>query len=533
MAEGKAKVAMIRQPTETFEPRPYQKRGSEKIRAGWKDFRRQLLVFATGTGKTVLFSGETKHEVDQGNRVLILAHRDRLLQQAADKLRRSTGLDAVLEKAENFAPLDAPVVVGSQQTLCRENRLHRFPSNHFDLIIIDEAHRTLSPTYLRILDHFSPARVLGVTATPDRADKKDLGQFYEHIADEYQLGEAVEDGYLSRVVVETLPLEISLNIAPKRGDFPEGEVADLLTPMLDQIAAQIWSKAKERKTMVFMPTIDTSITMAESMREAGFDSRWVASTSADPDGIIDWFSKAGKGSALVNPMLLTEGFDEPSVDCIVNLRATRSRPLYAQIVGRGTRLFPGKENCLVLDFLWHCEKHLLVRPAHIVAKTDEIAQRMIEKGSGDLLEMQAESERDALEALQKKLAQNQKKKARTIDPLAVGAIVGNLDLADYEPIEPWESLPATAQQIASLDKAGVDTRGIGRGQASKLLSLLYMRREMGLCTLKQARLLTSMGHRNVAHWTKEQATRAVMEMKRIGFARYAARMKRPARKEWF
>ena len=175
-----------------FELRPYQAEAKQAILSAWDEgYRKTLLVLPTGCGKTVVFSSVTENQVNKGHRVLIMAHRGELLDQAADKLKEASGLDSVLEKAESTSLGSfLPVTVGSVQSLAQEKRLARFPNDYFQDIIVDEAHHCLSDSYRRILDHFPTANILGVTATPDRGDMKNLGEFFDSKAYEYSMTEA-------------------------------------------------------------------------------------------------------------------------------------------------------------------------------------------------------------------------------------------------------------------------------------------------------------------------------------------------------
>ena len=160
-----------------MELRPYQNQAKKAVLAEWRNgHRKTLLVLPTGTGKTIVFSKLVEDCVRGGERVLVLAHRGELLQQAADKLAQSTGLMCAVEKAEESC-LDSwyRVVVGSVQTMMRPKRLSAFPADYFGTIIVDEAHHCVSDSYQRVLEHFNNAKVLGVTATPDRGDTEDSG----------------------------------------------------------------------------------------------------------------------------------------------------------------------------------------------------------------------------------------------------------------------------------------------------------------------------------------------------------------------
>ena len=173
--------------------RPYQQQAVEGVFAAWTEFDRVLGVAPTGSGKTVQFAHVAARRIRAG-RVLILVHREELLDQAHDKIARTVGLSADKEKADDYASLSSDIVVASVQTLSRRNRLLRFPPNHFANVIIDEAHHVPAASYLGILQHFNGAKVLGVTATPDRGDKKNLAAYFETVAFEITLTELIKAG---------------------------------------------------------------------------------------------------------------------------------------------------------------------------------------------------------------------------------------------------------------------------------------------------------------------------------------------------
>ena len=219
-----------------------------------------LLVLPTGCGKTIVFANITADRVRQGDRVLILAHRGELLEQAADKLRQAVKLGCATEKAEETCIGSwYRVVVGSVQTLMRESRLARFRPDHFGTIIIDEAHHAISESYGRILEHFPDAKVLGVTATPDRGDMKNLGQVFQKLSYEYTLTKAIKEGYLSPIRAMTIPLKLDLSgVSMQGGDFKASEVGSALEPYLYQIAEEMEKHCAGRRTVVFLPLVSTS-----------------------------------------------------------------------------------------------------------------------------------------------------------------------------------------------------------------------------------------------------------------------------------
>ena len=313
-----------------MELRPYQEEARQAIHSEWENGRRKtLLVLPTGSGKTIVFSAITADQVKKGERVLILAHRGELLDQASDKLLRATGLRASLEKAESSC-LDKweRVTVGSVQSLMRPDRLARFRKDHFGTIITDEAHHVLSDGYQRVLEHFDGAKVLGVTATPDRGDMRDLGQFFDSLAYEYTLPRAIKEGYLCPIKAMTIPLRLDIShVSMQNGDFRASEVGSALDPYLEQIATEMERTCKGRKTVVFLPLIKTSEKFRDILIEHGFRAAEVNGQSEDRAQILADFD-AGKYDVLCNSMLLTEGWDCPTVDCIVVLRPTKMRGLY-------------------------------------------------------------------------------------------------------------------------------------------------------------------------------------------------------------
>ena len=222
--------------------RPYQREAEAAILGEWDaGILRTLLVLPTGCGKTIVFSKVIEDRVRAGDRVLVLAHRGELLEQAADKLAQATGLRCATEKAEESC-LGSwyRVVVGSVQSLMRDKRLSRFAHDYFQTIVVDEAHHVLSDGYQRVLNHFCDARVLGVTATPDRGDMRNLGQCFQSLAYEYSLPKAIRDGFLSPIKALTIPLKLDLTgVGVQSGDFKAGDLGTALDPYLEQIADEM------------------------------------------------------------------------------------------------------------------------------------------------------------------------------------------------------------------------------------------------------------------------------------------------------
>ena len=502
---------------ETQTLRPYQQQARERIHAEWENgHTRTLLVLPTGTGKTIVFASVAADQVRAGDRVLILAHRGELLEQAADKLQRSTGLVSAVEKADATC-LNTwfRVVVGSVQTLQRTARLERFSHDYFGTIIIDEAHHAITDGYRRILDYFGSAKVLGVTATPDRGDMRNLGEVFDSLAFEYKLTDAIKEGYLCRIMAQTIPLKLDISsVTMSGGDYAVGDLGTALDPYLEQIAAEMAQRCKGRKTVVFLPLIKTSQKFRDLLNSHGFRAAEVNGQSTDRKEVLADFD-AGKYNVLCNSMLLTEGWDCPSVDCVVVLRPTKVRSLYSQMVGRGTRLSPGKSDLLLLDFLWMTDKHELCRPADLVCEDRAVARQMTENlaqtGCPEDIEKAAvQASEDVVaqreEALEKQLEEQRRKKARLVDPLQYEMSIQAEDLAGYVPAFGWEAGPPSAEQTAALEKMGILPDAVeSAGKASLLLDRLNKRRAEGLTTPKQIRVLERYGFQSVGRWSFDAA----------------------------
>lgn len=502
--------------------RDYQEEARAAIKTEWdKGIKKTLLVLPTGCGKTIVFSKVIEDRVKLGERVLILAHRSELLDQASDKLAKVTGIFTATEKAEQSC-LDTwfRVVVGSVQTLQRPKRLAQFGKDYFDTIVVDEAHHCISDGYQRVLEHFNSANVLGVTATPDRGDMRNLGSYFESLAYEYTLPKAIKSGYLSPIKALTIPLQLDLSaVSMQSGDFKASEIGTALDPYLEQIADEMLKYCADKKTVVFLPLVKTSQKFKDILNSKGFRAAEVNGDSKDRAEILEDFSK-DKYNVLCNSMLLTEGWDEPSVDCIVVLRPTKIRSLYSQMVGRGTRLHQGKENLLLLDFLWHTERHELCHPASLICENEEVSQKMTENmevAAGMEIDIQEAEEKAASdvviqreEALAKQLQEMRKRKRKLVDPLQFEMSIQAEDLSTYVPAFGWEMAPPSDKQIKALERLGILPDQIeNSGKAAKLLDRLGKRRDEGLTTPKQIRFLESKGFNHVGTWQFETARKMI------------------------
>ena len=442
-----------------------------------KGVKRTLIILPTGCGKTVVFNffaryiaykGSPYDEPTEpsGRRVLILAHQNNLIEQADDKIRMLFGFGAAREKGADTCNEDDPITVSTVQTMSR--RLKKFGHDFFDLIIIDEAHHAMSEQYQHVIDHFSGAKVLGVTATPDRADGLKL-ECFESVAYEYTIEQAQKDGYLAPITVEEMTVDIDLNTVKKMaGDIDEKGFAELLEPCLEKIIRKIEPVIKGRKTVCFVPLIKTA-RRAEQIISERFgcheDLAAISVCGADKDRNerLEAFAN-GEYNIIFNAMLLTEGWDCPDVDCVIILRPTTSRALYTQMIGRGLRLAPDKTDCLVVDFLFQNSKFDLASPKNVLGKNEP-------KEPGKSMEEDDEEEKDQEEmerldanarliqklaeakAYEERLAKVAKRKKKDRLPVALELWP---DLADIDDPRPMTK----AQEDNLIDRWGIDPRGL-------------------------------------------------------------------------
>jgi superfamily II DNA or RNA helicase len=524
--------------------REYQVECLDKIREASKTFNRILCVLVGGAGKTILFSQTTREEVAAGGRVLILAHSDELLEQALDKLKRSTGLDADREKADDHASPYAQVVIASVQTLSKENRLRGFPDNHFTLIHIDETHRIMSPSHQRVVNYFTygeeslvegwelpgpevpqknKTRAIGWTATASRGDKKELGSWFQTCAYDYGLIEAVRDGYLIKPIVKNIPIKIDLrgikvSRSSNGADLDLGEVIARITPFLREIAKQFQIHAATMKAVVFMPSVETARLLAEAMREQGLNAMFVSGACQDREEKIQHYRDFRGPIILTCALLVVEGFDVPDIDCVCILRPTKIWSFYVQASVRGTRTLPGvidglktreerlaaiaasaKPFFTILDFLWLSDRLDLVTPFDLVTTKQGVKDKMVENAAGsdeiDLMAGEQVAERDFLAALEKEAKRHARKASRVIDPIAWAVSLGDTELAGWEPMTKWDELPPTEGQLRFLKQHHVDTsKVIYRGLATKMTLRLIQRLKSGLASYEQMTFLKNLGY---------------------------------------
>jgi superfamily II DNA or RNA helicase len=504
--------------------RPYQQEAVRRIQDELSANRSTLLVLPTGTGKTRTFSEVVK---EHGGPVLVVAHRDELISQGRAALEENTGELVSTEKAELHAD-GTRIVVASVQTLKGE-RLASFARRHpASLVVVDEAHHAVSQSYRAIFDAYPEAKLLGVTATPDRSDERAMGQVFDSVAFVYEIRQAIADGYLCPIRIKQVHVQdIDLShVGTVAGDLNQGELDAVMKAeaVIHGIVApsgrgdSLIELAGERRAIVFCTSVDAAHRTAEIINRYRPDAARAVDggTATRERHAILRDHKGGRYQFLCNVGVLTEGYDDPAVACVAMCRPTKSRALYAQCVGRGLRPVPGKPDCLVLDFVGNSGKHRLASALDVLdGKWDD---EVVEKAR-DILEAQGMDGMLAEDALEQAAREVEAAKAReAAKRLKVKAKGAKRIVVERDPFavlgvkdpaaDPWAarfSPEATPAQVQALVKFGVDVpEGVSAAQAHKLMDACVARRERGLATFKQVRLLKRYGIDGVA-WSFAQA----------------------------
>ena len=520
--------------------RDYQEAAADGVFTAWADHTSALAVLPTGLGKTVLFAEIIRRMHERGARAMVLAHREELITQAADKIQRVTGLEAQIEMGEyhvqTYFGKMPPVVVSTVQTHCAggdgAGRMSKFDPQDFGLLVIDEAHHATAGTYRRCIDWYrqNPAcKVLGVTATPDRADEAALGQVFDAVAYEYGVLEAIQNGWLVPIeqqMVTVGSLDFS-GVRTTAGDLNQGDLAEVMENErnLQGIAAPTVEICGERRAIIFATTVEQAERLAEILNRYKPDkAAWLCGKTDKEDRrnmLADF--KAGRLQYVVNVGVLTEGFDDAGVQVVVMARPTKSRALYAQMAGRGTR--PAEEvagllgdlptaqercamirasckpSCLIVDFCGNAGRHKLCCTADILGGNidddvvAEVARRVRENGKP--VDMTAE-----LEKVKAEVEARKKREAATRAGLQARA---QFLVTKIDPFNEWDLAPVQErgwdrgrhftpkQAQVLLERIGVDPEKIPYGQGKQLLDEYFRRLQGGYASLKQAALLKKRG----------------------------------------
>jgi len=516
--------------------RPYQSAAAEAIFKEWQENDSTLVVMPTGGGKTILFADVIRRVFPR--RALVLAHREELIFQAKDKIQRVTGLSTDVEmgdyRADGGLFEQARVVVSTIQTQCSGGdgggRMAKFDPQRFGLLIIDEAHHATSPSYRRVIDYYrsNPAlKVLGVTATPDRADEEALGQVFQSVAFDYEVHDAINDGWLVPVeqqMVHVHGLDYS-SIRTTAGDLNGGDLAAVMEAEknLQQMASASLSIIGQRRALVFTASVKAAELTAEIFnRHRPNMAAWVCGKTDKEERrttLADF--AAGKIQVVCNCGVLTEGFDDPGVEVVIMGRPTKSRSLYSQMVGRSTRPLPGvvdgpdtaearkvaiaasaKPSCLVVDFVGNAGKHKLVTSADILGgkvseEAMELAVARAIKAGGPVKMAEALDEAEAELREQARLAEVARRARLTASARFTTQAVDPFDILHLEPVKArgWDNVKSLSEKQRSLlAKSGINPDNVTFAQGKQLIGEILRRWDGDLCSFKQAKVLKKYGY---------------------------------------
>jgi superfamily II DNA or RNA helicase len=518
-----------------IQDRPYQATSRDRCFQRWQGGDRStLLVLPTGTGKTVVAGLIAQEALEvHGRRTLFIAHREELITQAEDKLGRF-GLNTAIEMGDQRARDSAAmfgrpdVVIATVQTM-QNRRLESWDRDQFGVIIVDEAHHARARTYQNLLDHFRGYWLLGITATPDRGDGKNLGTVFDSLAFQYTLREAITDGYLVPLVAARLQTRADLKaIRTTGGDFNDGDLAARIGPHIEELADAISRECGDRPTVVFCPDVRCSEVMADALTAKGIEARAIsgAMKKVDRRARLRQFHDR-EFQAIVCCDLLTEGWDEPQVACVAVCRPTKLRNRYAQMIGRGTRPDPdtGKVDCLVLDFAWETTAgHTLCTPVDLFddsrASDDVLALAALWMGRtpgpvdpGAVIEA---AEREVRERKRLNIVLTGEPAVYhkvTYDPVGIGSLLGVRLKGGWDF---GRANPATERQLDLLGKLGViRPEGLSKAAASELIGALLDRKKAHLAEPRQIALLENLGVAGAAAraMDKTQAMEAIKHLK--------------------
>jgi superfamily II DNA or RNA helicase len=366
--------------------RDYQHEAVKATRGAWDaGMQRPAVVMPTGSGKTVPIAELTRLALDEGSagRVLILAHRDELLQQAKDEIHSvAPDLRVGIVKGTSDQ-VGAPVVVGSVQTMRHEARRGRVRG--VGLVIVDECHHATAASYRTVLEHYGcfaegGARAVGFTATMSRGDGVGLGQVWQDVVYERDIRYMITRRFLVKprgIYVRVEDLDLS-RVRKSGGDYSEGQLGDALAASMapERIVDAYREHAAGRPTLCFVPTVEFAELMVERFGSAGVAARVVHGAQGVEErrrALADF--KVGRVSVLVNCMVLTEGTNLPMASCVIIARPTTHVGLYVQMVGRVLRTHPGKVDAVVLDVVGASRRHMLAGLTDLMGERDSADER--------------------------------------------------------------------------------------------------------------------------------------------------------------
>lgn len=528
--------------------RYYQQDAKDAVLCALEEFDRVLLNLPTGSGKTVVAAHIIKSLIPK--RCLFLADQDELCQQPLTVIDREAHVIAALEKAKDRASLNARVVVASSQTLARDSRLHRYPPKFFHYGIVDEAHRGADRD--RQITEYLCHKVIGITATPFKADLRDLSSYYEETAYsmpvmsiENPLEGLIGQGFAPPLKIVRPPLEIDLGGVKSRKTFGETDydlesLSTTIAPYFEEAAVRIKEHGAHRHTIVFLPLIKSSQAFAAIARSVGISAVHVGGQDPDRDEKILSFSR-GKIQMICNSDLLSTGVDMPIADCLANLSPCRSVVKYQQRVGRILRVLPGvidhlpgrhqveerkaaiaasaKPDALLIDFLWQHDKLGVIGPEALIARNQQealgLAEKMKMQRTPEQLEAIAKWFQEEREAQLVKQLEAVAGRTSQVEPASFGYLIGSKSLMAFEPETQWQAEPPTERQLDKLAEWGIDPAKVTcKGEASKLMDAMIHRKKFRLASVEKLKTLQDAGIKfDPRTLTDKQALQIITERK--------------------
>lgn len=494
--------------------RPYQ---AEAIDSAFREFEggkeSTLCVMATGTGKTIVaggFAHRAKHK--HHRRVMFLAHYDMLLYQAQNAFHRyglSTSVEMADQDAQDYYGDKSDVVLGSIATL-RGPRLKSWNPREFGALITDECHHGRADSYVNIFKHFKGYWHLGLTATPDRGDGKNLGAIYESIAFDYNMRRAVRDGYLVPVFEVKCYCDVDLkNVKTTGGDFNPGDLEERISPHVEQLCDIAITEMGSRKTVVFTPDVGSAQLASDCFNHKGRKSAWIAGaprmSKEEQKEILSQYAN-GELDVICCNKKLTEGWDDPPTSCVVIMNPTQKRSLFAQMVGRGTRLDHGKEDCLIVNFAWQTTNGMeLCTVIDLFDDTDtddeivKLAKKLANKpenngrAASELFDEAEEEFRRKASQLHIKMSGKPTTYSRLVcNPLGVSGVLGVKLKEDWH--FSGNGPQISEKQAEFLKRLGVESpETLNRFGASRMIDTVLGRRKRGMASIKQVHLAINLG----------------------------------------
>lgn len=543
-----------------FKVRPYQAEAKQSCTEEWKTVASTAVVMPTGTGKTVLFSSIIPDF--QPKRAMVIAHREELIWQARDKIEAMTGLRCAIEMGDMFANNslfgETNVIVSTVQTQVSKygdrRRMGRFKPEDFGLLIIDECHHATAQTYRDVINYYrqnSNLKVLGVTATPDRTDEEALGQVFDTVAYDYEILDAIHDGWLVPIqqqFVNVGDLDFS-SVRTTAGDLNGADLARVMEDerVMQGVCGSSFQIIGDKRAIVFTCSVKQAEQGCEIFnRYRSNMARWVCgATNKDERRVMLKDFKHGKVQVIFNCGVLTEGFDDDGVEVIVMARPTKSRSLYAQMAGRGTRPLAGlvdgeessearkraiadsrKPSCLILDFVGNSGKHKLMSSADILGGkvSEEAIRRAVARAKSGAVRMdQAIDEEEAKlrEQMERRRKAEEATRARLKAKVTFASrVVNPFDALDIEPVKErgWDSgKKLSPKQGALLLRQGINPDNMSYAQSRQVLNEMFRRWNNKLCTFKQAALLKRYGY-ETKDMTMQKASELITGLRSRGWS---------------